>query len=91
MWVNPMGIANVVSMKSLTNRYHVRFDSQDHGGYFRVKTERGILRFLPHSIGLYYINLTKGENAKVLFVITILKVSHLKKWKAPERLGSCRI
>ena len=29
MWVNPPGIANVVSMKSLTDKYHIRFDSQD--------------------------------------------------------------
>ena len=40
MWVNTSGIANVVSMKSLTDKYHIRFDSGDNGGCFQVKTER---------------------------------------------------
>ena len=67
MWVNPSGIANVVSMKSLLDKYHVRFDSQEKMGCFWAKTERGIVKFLPHISGLYYINLADERNAKVLF------------------------
>ena len=69
MWVDPS--ANVVYMKSLTDKYHIRFDSRDKGGCFRVKTERGIVKFLPHISGLYYINLADERNSKVLFVTTI--------------------
>ena len=44
-WLDRMGIANVISLKSLEEKYHVTYDSTKFGGSFLVHTESGIVTF----------------------------------------------
>jgi hypothetical protein len=44
-WLDHMGIANVISLKSLKERYRVTYDSSTDGGAFVVHTDNGDVTF----------------------------------------------
>ena len=57
-WIDPQGIANVISLRSLEKKYRVTYDSAVAGGAFVVHTDRGEIRFVrcPDS-GFPYVDL----------------------------------
>jgi hypothetical protein len=44
-WLDRMGIANVISLKSLEEKYRVTYDSKLSGGSFVVHTQNGPIEF----------------------------------------------
>ena len=71
MWLHTNRKMNVISIKSLMEKYHVTFDIREGNGSFLVHTTRRIVEFLPHKNSLYYLDLSKGNNGEVLFVQTM--------------------
>jgi hypothetical protein len=57
VYVNPNGIANVLSLYLLGQRHHITYDSKDRGGVYKVHTSRGVLEFTPTPSGLHVLNL----------------------------------
>ncbi len=44
-WLDETGIANVISLKTLENKFHVKYDSKEKGGAFICKTPKGEIVF----------------------------------------------
>jgi hypothetical protein len=53
VYLHTSGIANVLSLHKLGKKYHITYDSQDHGGVFKVHTPKGVVEFIPTSKGLH--------------------------------------
>ena len=72
-WLDRMGIANVVSLKSLEERFHVKYDSKTRGGSFICKTPQGEVVFTRcPKTSFPFVNLDEeNENAGVLMVQTV--------------------
>ena len=71
VWYHPDGVANILSLKSLKEKHHVTYDSQDEGGVFRVKTSKGEVKFVPHPNGLHYIDLRENNNIEKVLINTV--------------------
>ena len=46
VWYNPQGIANILSLKTVTNHYLVTYNSSDRGGVFTIHTPKGNIEFI---------------------------------------------
>ena len=59
VWFDPNGIANILSLHRVIDKYHVQFDSRN-GNKFIVWRDDGSCReFLPGPRGLYYCDMSK--------------------------------
>ena len=45
---------------TLERKFHITFDSQDHGEVFKVLTPHGVVEFKPTETGLHALNLRKN-------------------------------
>ena len=48
VWYHPIGIANILSLKTLKKQQHVTYDSKDRDEEFKVHTKDGVIEFIPH-------------------------------------------
>ena len=74
-WLDEGGIANVVSLRSLESRFHVRYDSKEEGGSFICDTAQGQITFkrCPKT-GFPYVDLdAEHHKASVVLVQCIRK------------------
>ena len=62
------GIANVLSLFKLGQKYPITYDSRDRGGVFQVHTPRGVVEFKPTPHGLYALHLQDNPDAAYLLV-----------------------
>ena len=62
------GIANVLSLYRLGQKFRVTYDSADQGGVFQVWTDKGVVEFTPTSKGLHALNLKDNPDAAYLLV-----------------------
>ena len=62
------GIANVLSLYRLGQKFRVAYDSADRGGVFQVWTDKGVVEFTPTSKGLHALNLKDNPDAAYLLV-----------------------
>ena len=72
-WLDRMGLANVVKLKTLEDRFHMTYDSQARGGAFICSTPEGevIFRRCPDS-DVPYVDLDdEGANAAIVMVQTV--------------------
>ena len=72
-WLDRFGIANVVKLKSLEDRFHVKYDSKMRGGAFICKTSDGEVIFKRCPVTNFpYVDLDEeGENAAILMIQTV--------------------
>jgi hypothetical protein len=68
VYFDSRGIANVLSLYQLGQKFKVTYDSTDRGGIFRVFTKAGVVEFTPAIKGLHAINLRKNPEAAYLLV-----------------------
>ncbi len=68
VYINPDGIANVLSLYLLGQKHHITYDSKDRGGVFKVHTSGGLLEFKPTSTGLHVLDLKEHSNAAHVLV-----------------------
>jgi hypothetical protein len=68
VYLNPDGIANVLSLFSLGQKHHITYDSKDCGGVFKVHTSEGLLEFKLTDKGLHALDLKTTPNAAHLLV-----------------------
>ena len=55
---NPDGIANVLSLKSVTEKHRVTYNSWDWNRVFKVHTKDGVVEFKPSKRGLHYVDVS---------------------------------
>ena len=65
VWYNLDGIANVISLNTMTEHYWVMYDGDDKGGVFTVHTKNGKAKFICHPWGLHYLDMSKANQAEL--------------------------
>jgi hypothetical protein len=68
VFFDPRGIANVLSLYQLGQKFKVTYDSTDRGGVFKVFTHAGVIEFTPTEKGLHAINLRENPDAAYVLV-----------------------
>jgi hypothetical protein len=68
VYFDPRGIANVLSLYQLGQKFWVADDSTDRGGVFKVFTKAGIVEFPPTPKGLHAMNIQHNPEAAYLLV-----------------------
>ena len=68
VYFDSRGIANVLSLYQLGQKFKVTYDSTDRGGVFKVFTKAGVIEFAPTVKGLHAINLRDNPDASFLLV-----------------------
>jgi len=68
VYFDSRGIANVLSLYQLGQKFKVTYDSTDRGGVFKVFTRAGVIKFTPTEKGLHAINLCENPDAAYLLV-----------------------
>jgi hypothetical protein len=68
VYVNKDGIANVLSLFCLGQKYRMTYDSHDRNGVFMVHTPRGIVEFHPTTNGLHIVDLKQNPEVAYLLV-----------------------
>ena len=68
VYFDSRGIANVLSLYQLGQKFKVTYDSTDRGGVFKVHTTAGVLEFSPTVKGLHALNLRECPEAAFLLV-----------------------
>mmetsp|Transcript_1121 Transcript_1121/g.2410 ORF Transcript_1121/g.2410 Transcript_1121/m.2410 type:complete len:630 (-) Transcript_1121:237-2126(-) len=69
VWSMGSGIANVLSLAEVSQKYRVTFDSED--GYFLVHTPRGEVKFLMDESGMPCLDLASNEQAATMLIQTV--------------------
>eukprot|EP00956_Cyclotella_meneghiniana_P042120 scaffold248363_cov77-Cyclotella_meneghiniana.AAC.3 len=71
-WLDPHGIANVISLRTLEEKHKVTYDSELHGGAFVVHTDEGdvIFRRCPET-GFPYIDLDENASEAAMLVQSV--------------------
>jgi hypothetical protein len=68
VYFNSHGIANVLSLHRLGQKFRVTYDSTDRGGVFQVHTPNGLVEFVPTPKGLHALDLQQHPEAAYLLV-----------------------
>ena len=68
VYFDARGIANVLSLYKLGQKFHVTYDSKDRGGVFKVFTQAGVVEFSPTPTGLHVLNLKETPHAAFILV-----------------------
>ena len=68
VYFDSRGIANVLSLYLLGQKFKVTYDSEDRGGVFNVFTKAGIVEFKPTKKGLHALDITDNPEAAYLLV-----------------------
>ena len=66
VWLNPVDIANIISLKTVSSKYWVTHDSN-----IKVHTPSAVVEFIQHTKGLHYIDLSKSNSTHALLVNTV--------------------
>jgi hypothetical protein len=61
VWYEPNGIANIVSLLQVKERYHVRYNS-DQNVFVVTKPDRTIYEFIELNSSVYYYDLAVPTN-----------------------------
>ena len=59
VWFDPNGIANILSLHRIVNKYHVQFDSRSGNKFIIWRDDRSCREFLLGPRGLYYCDMSK--------------------------------
>jgi hypothetical protein len=68
IYVNKDGIANVLSLIQLGQKYRITYDSHNRKGLFRVHTPQEVVEFHSTPNGLYTVDLKQNPEAAYLLV-----------------------
>jgi hypothetical protein len=59
VWYDPKSITNILSLKRVTDKYHVAFDSRNGGSFVVTKPDGSVFEFQQSPGGLYYLDTEK--------------------------------
>ena len=79
MWFDPRGIANVLSLKLVKEKYHIESDSKRNDGFVVTKPTGERFKFVQSGSGLHYLDTTLQNPDN--FAGTTLVVNTLKENK----------
>ena len=68
VYFDARGIANVLSLYQLGQKFQVTYNSKDRGGVFKVFTPAGVVEFSPTPNGLHVLNLKDTPDAAFILV-----------------------
>ena len=69
VWLNPTGIANIISLRTVSSKYWVTYDRNNAS--FKLHTSRGVIAFIQHCKCFNCINLSNSNYAYAILVNTV--------------------
>ena len=73
-WYDQMGIANVISLRSLEAKYHVQYDSKAKGGAFTATTPEGDITFTRcPDTGFPFLDLDDHDNSGAVMLVQSIR------------------
>ena len=79
MWFDPRAIANVLSLKLVKEKYHIKYNSDEDDGFVVTKPTGEQFKFMQSGTGLHYLDTTLQDTNKS--VNTTLVVNTVKENK----------
>jgi hypothetical protein len=70
VWYDPVGIANIVSLSRVREKYHILFNSNNNI-FVVTKPDGTVFEFKQSESGLYYYNLASNKRKGVVMVDTV--------------------
>ncbi len=70
VWYDPVGIANIVSLSRVREKYHVSFNS-DQNVFVVTKPDGTVFEFKQSESGLYYYDLASNKRCGAVMVDTV--------------------
>jgi hypothetical protein len=70
VWYDPIGIANIVSLSRVREKYHVSFNS-DQNIFVVTKPDGTVYEFKQSESGLYYYDLDSNKCSGAVLVDTV--------------------
>ena len=71
VWYNPNGIANVLSLKAMTEHYQVTYDGGNRGRIFVIHLPAEMVEFIWHSWGLHHLDLSNMKHKDIFLAIML--------------------
>jgi hypothetical protein len=68
VYFNANGIDNVLSLHFLGKKFHITYDSHNHGRVFKINMLKGIIEFNPTPKGQHTLHLSQNPEAAYLLV-----------------------
>ena len=69
VWYHPEGVANILFLKTLKEKYHVTYDSYSDRGALKVETPGRVVTFKPHENGFHYLDMNVSDHQAITVVI----------------------
>ena len=79
VWFDPRAIANVLSLKLVKEKYHIKYNSNKDDGFVVTKPTREKFKFIQSGLGLHYLDMMLQDRNKS--VDTTLVVNTVKENK----------
>jgi hypothetical protein len=70
VWYDPVGIANIVSLSRVREKYHISFNS-DNNIFVVTKPDGTVFEFKQSESGLYYYDLVSNKHKGAVMVDTV--------------------
>jgi hypothetical protein len=65
IWYDPKSIANILSLKRVTKKYHITVDSEHSGSFIVTKPNGTVFKFQESDGGLYFLDTNKSATVMV--------------------------
>ena len=64
VWFDPRAIANVLSLKLVKEKYHIKYNSDKDDGFVVTKPTREKFKFIQSGLGLHYLDMMLQDTNK---------------------------
>ena len=64
VWLDPQGIANILSLRRVKEKYHVAYDSSAENAFIVTKPDGTVFRFNESDTGLYYLDTDRKKSVR---------------------------
>ena len=80
VWFDPRAIANVLSLKLVKEKYHIKYNSAKDDGFVVTKPTREKFKFIQSGLGLHYLDtMVQDTNKSVNTTLVVNMVKENKK------------
>jgi hypothetical protein len=78
VWYDPNSIANILSLKRVSSKYRVVFDSQDGGVFIVTKPDGTVFKFQASDGGLFYLDTADSKTTRTQATVLVQTVADNK-------------
>ena len=78
VWYHPEGIANILSLAKVKEKFHVTYDSTKGNEFIVHKKDGSVRRFKQSPCGLYYLDMREVDEKNPVGTVLINTVDKIK-------------